>query len=140
VNWLKAIPWRLVGALAGAALILWAAWWVTNRIRISYQAELERDAAQAELKTEREQNAANIGAIAQDIADRESDAGKFFGRFDAIEARFDGLQLNMPQPAALVQKAEVPGEPCPRVGVSSDFVGVFNSASTEAGSAEAKAR
>jgi hypothetical protein len=137
---LAAIPRRLIGVGVGVLALAGVLWWAQGRIRVSYQAELERDAAKSELKAEREQNAANIGAIAQDIADREVDAGKLFGRLDEINARFDGLQLNLPPPAALVQRSEVPGEPCPRVGISPDFVGVWNSAATEAGPAEAETR
>lgn len=41
------IPWKLVGAAVGVALLAAILWWVQARIRVSYQAEQERDAAVA---------------------------------------------------------------------------------------------
>lgn len=39
------IPWKLIGIVAGAAAIVAVLWWTQSRIRISYQAEQQRDAA-----------------------------------------------------------------------------------------------
>jgi hypothetical protein len=139
VIWLKAVPWRLVGALVGVGLLAWGALWLAGRVRISYQAEIERDTARAELKTEREQNAANIGAIAQDIADGERDRGALISRLDAIDHRFGSFLVGLPKPEKLIQKVEVPGEPCPRVGLSPASVELWNRSATEAGLAEAEA-
>lgn len=136
----RAIPWRLIG-IGLAALVLGAALlWVGHRVRVSYEAEIRADQAEAALKEEREQNAVNIRAIAQDIADNERDRGYLARRFDAIDQRFDGLQLSLLEPAKLIQSTEVPGAPCPRVGLSPMAVSVYNAAATEAGSAEAETR
>lgn len=126
-----------VGALIAVALALV---WLAHRVRVSYVAEHQRDAVTAELKAEREQNAANIGAIAQDIQENERERGFLATRLDAIDKRMGGLLVNVPKPEALIQTRELPDAPCPHVGLSNAFVGVYNAASTEAGSPEAQAR
>lgn len=39
------IPWKLIGIVAGAAAVAAILWWTQSRIRISYQAEQQRDAS-----------------------------------------------------------------------------------------------
>lgn len=137
---LNVIPWRLIGILVGVGLLAAALWWVTNRIRVSYEAEAQRDAARAELVTERAQNAANIGKIATDLSEREAAAGLLLGRMDALDARFNGLLLNLPPPDKLVSSQEVPGAPCPRVSIGPEFFRVFNEAGAPAGAGPAEAQ
>lgn len=42
------IPWKLIGYVAAAAVVMTILWWTQSRIRVSYQAELERDNERAE--------------------------------------------------------------------------------------------
>lgn len=135
LGFLKAVPWRLVGIIAGALLLIW----IGHRVRVSYTAEAERDEAREELVTERKQFAANIGAIAQDISENERERTQLATRLDAIDSRFDNLRIEFPDASQFVQTTEVPNAPCPRVGISAATVELWNRASTEAGLTEAKA-
>lgn len=65
---MPSLSFKVIGYLLAAAALAGALWWVGNRIRVSYEAELERDAARAELKQEREQNAANLKVLADGAA------------------------------------------------------------------------
>jgi hypothetical protein len=133
--WLKAIPWRLVGAVAGVLALLW----VGYRVRASFLLEHQLDTAIADLKAERMQNAANVRAIAQDIAENERERGALVQRLDLVDAGVKDILLKLPDPSSFVQSKVVPGEPCPRAGLSSPFVELYNRPATEAGLTEAEA-
>jgi hypothetical protein len=137
---LGAVPWRLIGAGLAIVALAGAVLWVGHRVRQSYTLEHQRDAALADLKTEREQNAANIGAIAQDIHESESERGALALRLDAIDKRFGNVLVTLPKPETLVQKKESPDAPCPRESIGPVAVELWNATATEAGSSEASTR
>lgn len=133
------IPWKLIGYGAAALVLVIALGWVGNRIRVSYEAEVRADTAEAALKDERAQNTANIGKIAGRVGFVNALGKDLSGRLGAIDDRFNHLRFELPPPEALIQKKEVAGDPCPHVGLSADFVRMWNAASTEAGLAEPQA-
>lgn len=134
------IPWKLIGIVAAAALLTWAGVWVTHRIQVSYQAELERDAALADLTTEREQNAANIGKIAGRITFTEALGKDLSAKLAGIDDRFNHLRFELPLPENLIQSKEKPGDPCPAVSIGPEYFRVFNAAATEGAVTESETR
>lgn len=84
------------------------------------------DAAEARADAAEKGRADDMKEVTRRLdADRQwrEDFGK---RFAAIDEKFNNLKI--PEPGKLVFTKEVPGA-CPIVGVSDDFVGVFNAAS-----------
>lgn len=134
------IPWKLIGTIAAALVLAAVLWWVGNRIRVSYEAEAERDQAKAELKTEREQNSANLVKIADRVDSTERITKGLSTRVAGIDLKFNGLQLSVPPPANLIQTKEKPGEPCPVASIGPQFFGVYNAAGTEGGVTESETR
>lgn len=119
------IGWQVKAIAAAVVLIaLGALAWRINAWRNGY---LERDQAVAERDAERKARRDDMKEVITRLEKSDKDRQQFIERFDAIDKRFDGLKI--PPPAELAKSTEVPGEPCPRVGVSDSFVSVFNDAS-----------
>lgn len=134
------IPWKLIGTITAGLVLAAVLWWIGNRIRVSYEAEAERDQARAELKTEREQNTANLAKVADRVDVTEQIAKGLSTRVAGIDLKFNGLQLSVPPPANLIQTKEKPGEPCPVVAAGPEFFRVYNAAGTEGGVTESETR
>lgn len=106
----------LAGAVAGAVHIVRKA----QRVDV---AEARAEAAERGRKDDMDEI---VKRLDKDAVDRKD----LLDRFAAIDERFDELKLEMPKPADLVQRTEIPGESCPRVGVSESFVSVYNQSSS----------
>ncbi len=123
---LPAFSWRLAGILAGVAVIALALWWAQGRIRISYQAEQERDAAVANLASYQlaVETAARVAA-AQLAADQKADAA-MASRLTALQAENEALRRALARIPSTVEKPDANG--VPRLAVAGDWwlcVGTF---------------
>lgn len=79
------IPWKLIGYLAAAAALAGILWWVQGRIRVSYQAELERDAAIATHRTYVDAVQASAAIAAGKLERDQQNDVEFAGRITALE-------------------------------------------------------
>lgn len=105
------ITWKLAGAAIGVGLLVWAGLWITGRIRVSYQAEQERDAAvanHAAYKTLVE------GAAARAAARMELDAladADLASRIDALDDERRRLAAAVSSIKPTVEKPDENGVP-----------------------------
>ncbi len=103
---------RLIAyGLAGVALVA-ILWWVQSRIRVSYQAEQQRDAAVANLATFRrsvEQEARR--AAEQQAVDRKEDQA-LTARLDALRGENEALSRALRRAASTVERPRE-GTTCP---------------------------
>ena len=116
------IPFRIYAYAGVALLVAGFVWWGS---RVLHKAN-ERDAAVAELASERAGRAADAAMMAKRLADSEVRRQQLSDAMQAIADRFNAITV--PAPKTLIETVEVPGA-CPRVGLSADFVRVWNDAS-----------
>lgn len=105
------IPWRLIGIVAAAALLAWAGIWVTGRIRVSYQAELERDTAiatHADYKAKAEKAAAEASALAERDALFDANTA---ARIEALEGQRDRLARMLARINPVAETHDANGNP-----------------------------
>lgn len=106
-----AIPWRLVGACVAVGLLVWGALWLGRRVRISYQAEEQRDAAIANLDAYRASvEAAARVAAAQLAKDRAADAA-LTARIADLQFELETLRRALARIPATVEKPDANGVP-----------------------------
>jgi hypothetical protein len=96
------------------------------------------DAAEARATAAEKGRADDMAEIVKRLDADARDRKAFVERFDAIDRRFADIKI--PEPGKLILTKEIPGEPCARVGVGLEFVGVWNTASLETGDPASKAR
>jgi hypothetical protein len=122
---LPAFSWKLVAKIAAVVAVLLILWWVQSRIRVSYQAEAERDAAKAALTqyeaavTAREkQAAAERARAALRSAGLAVTVAKASGEIDALR--------NQHVQSVVYREKPSQGGVCrdPRIGP--EWVGVWN--------------
>lgn len=103
------IPWKLLGYGIAALALAAVLWWVSSRIRVSYQAEQERDAAVANLAGYREsvETQARVAA-AQQIKDQKNDAA-LTSRLAALEADSAALHRALMSIASTVERTDANG-------------------------------
>lgn len=113
------IPWRLVGYLAGAAALVMVLWWVQSRIRVSYQAEQQRDSAIASLTTFRESvaRAARVAAAQREL-DQKADAA-LNARMAALQAENEAIRRALTRLKATVETTDAQGHT--RVAIDPDW-------------------
>jgi hypothetical protein len=104
-------PWRLIGIGVGVLVLLASLWWVQARIRVSYQAEQERDQAVAQHKAYRESVQAMAARTAQrmeldGIADTETAQ-----RIESLEAESLRLAASLDRIPATVETPNENGTP-----------------------------
>lgn len=87
------------------------------------------EVAEKALVIERQQHKADNEKAAKDIKESEEQRQRLASGLQAVTDRFNSIVI--PLPKTLVKTVEVPGA-CPRVGVSDDFVRVYNEASASA--------
>lgn len=85
------------------------------------------ESAEAALVALRKEQIAAIGQIQKTLADSQLERQKLQTGLTEISRRFNSIVI--PPAKVLVRTVQVPGEACPHVGVSADFVSVFNQAS-----------
>lgn len=113
------IPWKLIGIAAGALALTAILWWVQARIRVSYQAEQQRDAAIANLSSYQAsvETAARLAAV-QQAADQKADAA-LASRMDALQADNEALRRAVSRIPSTVEKPDANG--VPRLAISGDW-------------------
>jgi hypothetical protein len=115
---------RILAALIVLAALAGAVKWSVDTIHKAG----ERDKFEQQLRDERAENARNITAISRDIAQGESDRVDFANRFDSIDAAVAALTGKVGDPSRFVQSRSLPNDPCPRVAIGPDFLGLYNEA------------
>jgi hypothetical protein len=124
---LPAFSWKLVAKIAAVLAVLLVLWWVQARIRVSYQAEAERDAAKAALTqyeaavAEREKKAtAERARAALRSAGLAVTLAKVSGEIEALRSQ--------PIQSVVYREKPAQGGVCrdPRIGP--EWVGVWNQA------------
>ena len=116
---MPAIPWRLIGVLVAVGLLAWGAMWTVGRIRVSYQAEQERDTAianHAAYVTEAERKA--TAATAQQAKDQAADA-KTAAKLELLATEVDRLRRAIAGIKPTVEKTDENGRT--RVAVRDDW-------------------
>lgn len=103
------IPWRLIGYAAAALVLVLSLLWVGKRIRVSYQAEQERDTAVANLATYRNavETAARVAA-AQKAKDEAADAAMSTA-MDRIRNDNDKLRGLIARLSSTVERTDAQG-------------------------------
>lgn len=113
------IPWRLIGALVAVGLLAWGAMWTVGRIRVSYQAEQERDTAIANHKayvTEAERKAE--AATEQQAKDQAADKVTA-ERLDKLADEVGRLRRAIAGIKPTVEKTDASGNP--RTAINPDY-------------------
>src|SRR3954469_11478410 len=82
------------------------------------------EAAEAALASEQRAHRADNEKAAKDLKESEEQRHRLATGLQAVTDRFNSIVI----PKTLVKTVEVPGA-CPRVGISDDFVRVYNQAS-----------
>lgn len=108
---------------AAALAIIGLAWY---EIRVHKKAG-ERDAAVKALTDERKAHSAEISKIKTQLDESYVERRKLSKGLTEITARFN---KPLPAPKTLIKTVQVPGEACPRVGVSDSYVWLWNDASS----------
>lgn len=108
---LAGLPWRLIAKGVGILLVVAGLWWAQARIRVSYQAEHERDAAIEQHAAYREAvQASAIRAVARMEIDAAADA-ETADRIEKLESEAAGLRLAASRIPSTVEKPDAKGVP-----------------------------
>jgi septal ring factor EnvC (AmiA/AmiB activator) len=86
------------------------------------------EAAEAALADERKAHKAQLIQVEKALAASILERQKLNQGLAEITRRFNSIEV--PSPKTLIKTVQVPGEACPHVGVSDQFVGVYNAASS----------
>lgn len=113
------IPWRLIGIGAAALVLAAVLWWVQARIRVSYQAEQERDTAIASLSAYQAsvETAARVAA-AQQLSDQKADAA-LVARLGSLESDNEALRRALARIPSTTEKPDANG--VPRLAIAADW-------------------
>lgn len=105
------IPWGLIAKGGAVLALVLALWWIQSRVRISYKAEHERDAAVLNLANYRASiETRDRIAAAQQAADQKADA-ELTSRLVALQADNEALRRSIARVAATVEKPDANGVP-----------------------------
>jgi hypothetical protein len=114
--------WKLIAGLAVLAVIGGLIWYEVGVHKKAARVDQAEDRAEAAEKGRAQDMAEVVRRLDADAIQR----GELLAKFASIDERFNSIKI--PDPKVLVQTREVPGA-CPVVGVSDEFVRVFNEAS-----------
>jgi uncharacterized membrane-anchored protein len=106
---LPAFSWKLVAKIAAVLAVLLVLWWVQSRIRVSYQAEAERDAISATHAAYKAMAQAMAAAAAKRMeADAAADKAHT-ARVDVLNTENEGLRRLLAGTPATVESSDANG-------------------------------
>lgn len=114
---------RLYAYLAAALALLGGLLYVHH---IKAQADLVPGLKRS-LSDEKRDRANDVAQMEASLAKSEAERKQFATAMQSIADRFN---QPLPPPKTLIREVKVPNEPCPRIRVSADFVGLWNNASS----------
>jgi hypothetical protein len=113
------ISWRLIGVVVAVGLLVWGAMWTVGRIRVSYQAEQERDAAIENHKAyAAEAERKNAAATKQGTVDGAADT-KTAQRIESLNSELADIRRLLAGMKPTVETQDAEGKT--RVAISGDW-------------------
>jgi hypothetical protein len=103
------IPYRLIAYGAAAIALIAILWWVQARIRVSYQAEQERDAAVANLSAYQRAVETNARLAALKQAEDQAADAAMSRRVDALRNDNDKLRATLALLRTTVERTDANG-------------------------------
>jgi hypothetical protein len=103
------IPWKLIGYGLAALAVVGILWWLQSRIRISYQAEQERDAAIEQHQSYKAAVQASAAVVAGKLARDQQDDADHSAKIEQLDAEADRLRAAASKPKPTVETTDENG-------------------------------